>query len=121
MRVRSAIKKLCDSCKVVKRRGKLYIVCKASPKVCETSADFSVAEAHILAWLSGLQHKQRQGFSTDAGVPSAATEEAVASQLKKPALWACDALEHEAVTEVTLPIFGVVAGLSAGLKAQMLA
>jgi ribosomal protein L36 len=49
MRVRSAIKKLCDSCKVVKRRGKLYIVCKASPKVCETSADFSVAEAHILA------------------------------------------------------------------------
>lgn len=34
MRVRSAIKKLCDSCKVVKRRGKLYIVCKASPKVC---------------------------------------------------------------------------------------
>ncbi|DBA81714.1 TPA: hypothetical protein ACH3X1_007452 [Trebouxia sp. C0004] len=62
MRVRSAIKKLCDSCKVVKRRGKLYIVCKASPK-----------------------HKQRQGFHTDTGVPSVATEEAVASQLKKPA------------------------------------
>ena len=33
MRVRSAIKKLCDSCKIVKRRGKLYVVCKASPKV----------------------------------------------------------------------------------------
>ena len=33
MRVRSAIKRLCDSCKVVRRRGKLYIVCKASPKV----------------------------------------------------------------------------------------
>ncbi len=47
MRVRSAIKKLCDSCKVVKRRGKLYIVCKASPKVCVIpSLTFLVARAH---------------------------------------------------------------------------
>ncbi|BDA42178.1 probable 50S ribosomal protein L36 at N-terminal half [Coccomyxa sp. Obi] len=44
MRVRSAIKRLCDACRVVKRRGRLFVVCKANPK-----------------------HKQRQGYHTLAG------------------------------------------------------
>ncbi|EIE20967.1 hypothetical protein COCSUDRAFT_83526 [Coccomyxa subellipsoidea C-169] len=44
MRVRSAVKRLCDACRVVKRRGRLFIVCKTNPK-----------------------HKQRQGYHTLAG------------------------------------------------------
>jgi ribosomal protein L36 len=41
MKVRSSVKRICRSCRVVKRRGYVYIVCSKSPK-----------------------HKQRQGFST---------------------------------------------------------
>lgn len=41
MKVRSSVKKLCEFCRSVKRRGKVYILCPSNPK-----------------------HKQRQGFST---------------------------------------------------------
>lgn len=33
MKVKASIKKLCEACKVVKRRGRLYIVCKENKKV----------------------------------------------------------------------------------------
>ncbi|HVO28690.1 MAG TPA: 50S ribosomal protein L36 [Candidatus Paceibacterota bacterium] len=32
MKVRSSIKKICAGCQVVKRGGKLYVVCKKNPK-----------------------------------------------------------------------------------------
>lgn len=41
--VRSAIKRLCEACKIVKRKGRLYVVCDKVPK-----------------------HKQRQGVCTEA-------------------------------------------------------
>ncbi|MBU2028653.1 50S ribosomal protein L36 [Patescibacteria group bacterium] len=31
MKVRSSVKKICDKCKLVKRKGKLFIVC-SNPK-----------------------------------------------------------------------------------------
>ncbi|GAB2289206.1 hypothetical protein Dimus_023509 [Dionaea muscipula] len=43
MRVRSSVRKMCEFCKTVKRRGRVYILCTANPK-----------------------HKQRQGISTIA-------------------------------------------------------
>ncbi|RWR97162.1 50S ribosomal protein L36 [Cinnamomum micranthum f. kanehirae] len=43
MKVRSSVKKLCEFCRTVKRRGRVYVLCTANPK-----------------------HKQRQGFSTFA-------------------------------------------------------
>ncbi|KAL0904316.1 hypothetical protein M5K25_026408 [Dendrobium thyrsiflorum] len=43
MKVRSSVKKLCEFCRTVKRRGRVYILCTANPK-----------------------HKQRQGISTFA-------------------------------------------------------
>mmetsp|Transcript_22442 Transcript_22442/g.31201 ORF Transcript_22442/g.31201 Transcript_22442/m.31201 type:complete len:96 (-) Transcript_22442:135-422(-) len=43
MKVRSALKKMCDHCVFVRRRGHLFVVCKQNPK-----------------------HKQRQGYHTDA-------------------------------------------------------
>ncbi|KAL4522662.1 hypothetical protein Ndes2526B_g00993 [Nannochloris sp. 'desiccata'] len=43
MKVKASIKKLCDACKIVRRRGRLYVVCKENPK-----------------------HKQRQGYHTEA-------------------------------------------------------
>nr|CCI55414.1 PH01B015M02.15 [Phyllostachys edulis] len=45
MKVRASVKRLCGFCKVVKRRGIVFIHCTANPK-----------------------HKQRQGFSTIAEV-----------------------------------------------------
>ena len=32
MKVRASVKPICTSCKVVKRKGKVYIICKKTPK-----------------------------------------------------------------------------------------
>lgn len=48
MKVRASVKRLCAYCKVVKRRGIVFIQCKANAK-----------------------HKQRQGFSTLAEAAAA--------------------------------------------------
>ncbi|KAF2230310.1 hypothetical protein EV356DRAFT_344941 [Viridothelium virens] len=32
MKVRSSVKKLCESCKSVRRKGRVYIICSANPK-----------------------------------------------------------------------------------------
>ena len=42
MKVRTSIKRLCEACRFVKRRGRLYVVCTKVPK-----------------------HKQRQGVVTE--------------------------------------------------------
>ncbi|KAJ4708259.1 Ribosomal protein, partial [Melia azedarach] len=52
--VRSSVKKMCEFCKTVKRRGRVYVICTANPK-----------------------HKQRQGMSTLANeglIPSSSIE-----------------------------------------------
>ncbi|KDD73664.1 hypothetical protein H632_c1951p0 [Helicosporidium sp. ATCC 50920] len=41
MKVRSSVKRMCEACRVVRRRGKVFITCKSNAK-----------------------HKQRQGFHT---------------------------------------------------------
>jgi large subunit ribosomal protein L36 len=41
---------MCDACKTVRRRGKVYVICDKNPK-----------------------HKQRQGFHTSACAPTAET------------------------------------------------
>ncbi|XP_010520576.1 PREDICTED: uncharacterized protein LOC104799642 [Tarenaya hassleriana] len=41
MKVRSSVKKMCEFCRTVKRRGRVYVLCSSNPK-----------------------HKQRQGFSS---------------------------------------------------------
>lgn len=43
MKVRSSVKKMCEFCRTIKRRGRVYVLCTANPK-----------------------HKQRQGMSTFA-------------------------------------------------------
>ncbi|EEF37944.1 50S ribosomal protein L36, putative [Ricinus communis] len=43
MKVRSSVKKMCEFCQIVKRRGRVYVICNSNPK-----------------------HKQRQGMSTFA-------------------------------------------------------
>jgi ribosomal protein L36 len=55
MKVRSALRKLCAGCTIVKRGKKVVVVCKDNPK-----------------------HKQRQGFSTLAAVAASLTVRAPA-------------------------------------------
>ena len=54
--VRSAIKKLCEHCRIVKRKGRLYVVCPKVPK-----------------------HKQRQGIFTETAAGATAEGEALAT------------------------------------------
>eukprot|EP00961_Rhodomonas_salina_P037863 508691-Rhodomonas_salina.1 len=67
MKVRSAVKKMCEHCKVVKRKNRrVYIVCSANKK-----------------------HKQRQGFHTSASeTTSVASQQAAAPMLALPHLQA---------------------------------
>ncbi|KAI3893473.1 hypothetical protein MKX03_022801 [Papaver bracteatum] len=54
MKVRSSVKKMCEFCRTVKRRGKVFVLCTANPK-----------------------HKQRQGLSTfayDGALPPISSE-----------------------------------------------
>lgn len=52
MKVRGSLRKLCDSCKIVRRKGKTYVICSETPR-----------------------HKQRQGLHTLAeGAPAAAAD-----------------------------------------------
>ena len=32
MKVRASIKRMCDSCKIIKRKGVTRVICKATPK-----------------------------------------------------------------------------------------
>ncbi|XP_065851406.1 uncharacterized protein [Euphorbia lathyris] len=43
MKVRSSVKRMCEFCQVIKRRGRVYVICSSNPK-----------------------HKQRQGMSSFA-------------------------------------------------------
>ncbi|CAI5743165.1 unnamed protein product [Peronospora destructor] len=52
MKVRSSVKRMCDGCKIVRRRRKVYVICDRSPK-----------------------HKQRQGFHTSALASPAALQD----------------------------------------------
>ncbi|KAH7652928.1 Ribosomal protein L36 protein [Dioscorea alata] len=64
MKVRSSVKKLCEFCKTIKRRGRVYVICTANPK-----------------------HKQRQGISTfayEGPLPSMSSEVAAAAAQEPP-------------------------------------
>ncbi|DBA01689.1 TPA: hypothetical protein N0F65_010340 [Lagenidium giganteum] len=61
MKVRSSVKRMCDACKVVRRRGKVYVICDRSPK-----------------------HKQRQGFHTTAAPAVASSTAATAPAAASP-------------------------------------
>ncbi|MFA6552079.1 MAG: 50S ribosomal protein L36 [Candidatus Paceibacterota bacterium] len=32
MRVKASVKKICDKCKVIRRKGYLYVICKGNPR-----------------------------------------------------------------------------------------
>ncbi|MCP4972706.1 MAG: 50S ribosomal protein L36 [Prochlorococcus sp.] len=32
MKVRASVKKMCEKCRVIKRRGKVMVICKTTPK-----------------------------------------------------------------------------------------
>jgi len=32
MKVRSSVKKICKSCKIIRRKSRVYVICKKNPK-----------------------------------------------------------------------------------------
>ena len=32
MKVRASVKRICEHCKIVKRRGRIYVICKRNPR-----------------------------------------------------------------------------------------
>jgi large subunit ribosomal protein L36 len=87
MKVRGSLRKLCGSCKIVRRGKKTYVICSETPR-----------------------HKQRQGFSTLAGAwpAEAAAVEGAAAPLHlgvpgrlRPWLGSADAEAAEALLEAS--------------------
>ncbi len=39
MKVRSSVKKFCDGCSVVRRKGRLYVICSKDPKHKQVSSE----------------------------------------------------------------------------------
>ncbi|CAN7038092.1 hypothetical protein IGI04_005078 [Brassica rapa subsp. trilocularis] len=68
MKVKSSVKKRCESCQTVKRRGIIYVICSSNPK-----------------------HKQRQGYCSiahEGTIPTPLFSESVSNQdvVKLPSL-----------------------------------
>jgi large subunit ribosomal protein L36 len=32
MKVRSSVKQICENCKIVRRKGKIYVICSSNPR-----------------------------------------------------------------------------------------
>ncbi|HOI60155.1 MAG TPA: 50S ribosomal protein L36 [Candidatus Pacearchaeota archaeon] len=32
MKVKASVKKICNSCKIVRRKGRVYVICSSNPK-----------------------------------------------------------------------------------------
>ncbi|MFA7142101.1 MAG: 50S ribosomal protein L36 [Candidatus Paceibacterota bacterium] len=32
MKVKASVKKICNNCKIVRRKGRVYVICKTNPK-----------------------------------------------------------------------------------------
>jgi large subunit ribosomal protein L36 len=32
MKIRASVKRICENCKIVRRRGKVYVICGSNPK-----------------------------------------------------------------------------------------
>ena len=32
MKVRSSVKRICESCKIVRRKGRIYVICSSNPR-----------------------------------------------------------------------------------------
>ncbi|CAK7345496.1 unnamed protein product [Dovyalis caffra] len=95
MKVRSSVKKMCEFCQIVKRRGRIYVICSSNPK-----------------------HKQRQGFATFAygGLISAETsapQRVVPSQSAVVGLASLVPKKHEPSA-----LYGWRGGLSSFLSKQ---
>ncbi|KAI7753081.1 hypothetical protein M8C21_014984 [Ambrosia artemisiifolia] len=68
MKVRSSVKKMCEFCRTVKRRGRVFVLCSANPK-----------------------HKQRQGLSTISCQETSLTSRISEMQMARSSYQARDA------------------------------
>lgn len=32
MKVRASVKRICENCKIVRRKGRIYVICKSNPR-----------------------------------------------------------------------------------------
>jgi len=56
MKVRSAVRKFCEGCSIVRRKGKVYVICSLNPKHKQVFIKVTPFSAHCL-----LSLLQRQG------------------------------------------------------------
>jgi large subunit ribosomal protein L36 len=72
MKVRSAVKKMCEHCRVVRRKRILFVRCSSNPK-----------------------HKQRQGYHTLVSDESALETNVHTKRLHLPTVCSCESLESD--------------------------
>ncbi|KAK6941660.1 Ribosomal protein L36 [Dillenia turbinata] len=68
MKVRSSVKKMCEFCRVVKRRGRVYVLCTANPKHKQRQGMFTFAYAGSGPKMQLLsRHNMQLSLSADSG------------------------------------------------------
>ncbi|KAL5547837.1 hypothetical protein UlMin_003068 [Ulmus minor] len=69
MKVRSSVKKMCEFCRTVKRRGRVYVLCTSNPKHKQRQGVTTFAyEGPLPPTSSGASSKQEVSFSQ--GLPA---------------------------------------------------
>ncbi|PWY99465.1 hypothetical protein BCV70DRAFT_162486 [Testicularia cyperi] len=63
MKVRSSVKKFCDGCSVVRRKGRLYVICSKDPKHKQVRVAIALLYTHIQhQLLHRYRHRHRHRF-----------------------------------------------------------
>uniref|UniRef100_A0A7S2CFG5 Ribosomal protein n=1 Tax=Florenciella parvula TaxID=236787 RepID=A0A7S2CFG5_9STRA len=70
MKVRTSVKLMCKNCKAVRRKGRLYVVCKRNPKHKQRQGFSTVAESHAVPFTSAASFGPATPFPLPAPTAS---------------------------------------------------
>lgn len=63
MKVRSSVKVMCDGCQVVKRKGRMYIICSKNPKHKQVSLSTATPFPHLMHSVHSVKDRDRLSSS----------------------------------------------------------
>ncbi|CAN1120526.1 50S ribosomal protein L36 [Linum perenne] len=70
MKVRSSVKKMCEFCQVIKRRGRIYVLCSSNPKHKQRQGMATLSHEVSLSQESSSTNEIRQNYGAGIGLPS---------------------------------------------------
>ncbi|KAF9614963.1 hypothetical protein IFM89_021393 [Coptis chinensis] len=112
MKVRSSVKKMCEFCKTVKRRGRVYVLCSANPKNTSNDRECQHLQVKVHCLLFGIA----KAISTDTSLETVSSEMSFKQEI--PAAYNWRVSLASALTKKQFPslIYGGRVGLASLLS-----